>query len=211
MLDWTKGRAGVRRGVACALLLVTATACEQPEEASGPTAEEPVSGAFLSVYTVNYPLAWMAERLGGDAVSVSLPVPEGVDPAHWQPLPKTVLAYQGADVVLLNGAGYAGWVKFAALSPGRWERLASADHVVQQGWSFRPRTRQGQPQEPQAHDPQVGGIMGCHRRRDEISPVGAADPVHVQPGVVLEVLECPGGGWSEDPVDPARVEPEPGE
>lgn len=75
--------------------------------------------ARLTVYVVNYPLAWMAERIGGDSVRVVLPVPEDVDPAHWQPSPETVLDYQRADLVLLNGAGYAGWVGFASLPPGR--------------------------------------------------------------------------------------------
>jgi zinc transport system substrate-binding protein len=83
-------------------------------------AADPAAGASMPVvYAVNHPLAWMAERIGGDAVHVVFPVPDGVDPAHWQPTPETVLDYQGADLVLLNGAGYAGWTRFASLSPVR--------------------------------------------------------------------------------------------
>jgi len=69
----------------------------------------------LLVYTVNYPLAYFAARLGGDHVEVVFPAPPGEDPAFWSPDPETIAAYQGADVILLNGAGYAKWVERATL------------------------------------------------------------------------------------------------
>lgn len=104
---------------AWASIVLGLTACERSGEeltaGSGPQATD----TRLEVYAVNYPLAWMAGRIGGDSVRVVLPLPAGVDPAHWQPSPETVLDYQSADLVLLNGAGYAGWVGFASLSPGR--------------------------------------------------------------------------------------------
>ena len=64
----------------------------------------------LSVYTVNYPLAYFAERIGGDLVEVVFPAPADVDPAYWMPDHKTIAAYQQADLILLNGANYAKWV-----------------------------------------------------------------------------------------------------
>ncbi|MDX1383420.1 MAG: metal ABC transporter substrate-binding protein [Thermoanaerobaculia bacterium] len=73
----------------------------------------------LAVYTVNYPLAYLAERVGGDAVEVVFPVPPGVDPAHWTPSADVIGRYQGADVILLSGAGYAQWVETAALPGAR--------------------------------------------------------------------------------------------
>ena len=66
--------------------------------------------APLWVYTVNYPLAYLAERIGGSEVEAVLPVPAGNDPAYWSPDAETVAAYQSADLILLNGAGYAQWV-----------------------------------------------------------------------------------------------------
>jgi zinc transport system substrate-binding protein len=69
----------------------------------------------LSVYTVNNPLAYFAERIGGDRLEVSFPAPPGVDPAHWSPDAETVAAYQNADLVLLNGADYAKWVARVSL------------------------------------------------------------------------------------------------
>ena len=64
----------------------------------------------LSVYTVNYPLAYFTERIGGDQVKVVFPAPADVDPAYWMPDQKTIAAYQQADLIFLNGAKYAKWV-----------------------------------------------------------------------------------------------------
>ena len=71
------------------------------------------------VYTVNYPLAYFAERIAGGSVKVVFPVPRGVDPAIWSPDAETIADYQQADLVLLNGAGYAGWLQRATLSQSR--------------------------------------------------------------------------------------------
>jgi zinc transport system substrate-binding protein len=78
-------------------------------------AAAPIEAAPLSVYTVNAPLAYFAERIGGALVRVSLPTPADVDPASWSPAPDVVAQYQAADLILLNGAGYAGWVARATL------------------------------------------------------------------------------------------------
>jgi len=67
------------------------------------------------IYTVNYPLAYFAERIAGDAVVVHFPVPPGEDPAYWQPNSDEIAAYQKADLVLLNGADYAKWVETVTL------------------------------------------------------------------------------------------------
>jgi zinc transport system substrate-binding protein len=69
----------------------------------------------LEVYAVNYPLAYFAGRIGGEAVKVVFPVPRGVDPAFWNPDAKTIANFQSADLILLNGAGYARWVARASL------------------------------------------------------------------------------------------------
>lgn len=64
----------------------------------------------LTVYTVNYPLQYFAERIGGEYVDVIFPAPRDVDPAYWMPDADTIAAYQSADLILLNGANYAKWV-----------------------------------------------------------------------------------------------------
>ncbi len=83
-------------------------AADQPTEAP-----EPVDK--LIVYTVNYPLAYFAERVGGDLVEVHFPAPSEGDPAMWSPDADTIATYQVADLILVNGAGYAKWVERATL------------------------------------------------------------------------------------------------
>jgi len=69
----------------------------------------------LAVYVVNYPLKYFAERIGGDHVNVVFPASTDEDPAFWVPNVKTISAYQKADLILLNGAGYAKWVQKVSL------------------------------------------------------------------------------------------------
>lgn len=67
------------------------------------------SGDRLRVLTVNYPLAYFASRIGGDAVDVQFPAPPEGDPAGWNPPAQELEAFKNADLILLNGAGYARW------------------------------------------------------------------------------------------------------
>lgn len=73
----------------------------------------------LQVYTVNYPLAFFAERIAGDLADVTFPAPPDVDPAFWMPDAETIVAYQAADLILLNGAGYAKWIDRVSLRRSR--------------------------------------------------------------------------------------------
>jgi len=78
-----------------------------------------LSDQKLSIYAVNYPLAYFAERLAGDEARVEFPAPPDLDPAFWMPDTGTVRAYQAADLVLRNGAGYAHWIDKVSLPPSR--------------------------------------------------------------------------------------------
>ena len=71
------------------------------------------------VAAVNYPLAWAAQQLCLDAAEVYFPVPDGVDPAFWQPQLQELASYQQAALILLNGANYARWVTKASLPANR--------------------------------------------------------------------------------------------
>ena len=82
---------------------------EEVEQVAEGTSEK------LVIFTVNYPLAFFAERIGGDLVEVVFPAPADEDPAYWSPDAAIIAAYQGADLILLNGAGYAKWVDRATL------------------------------------------------------------------------------------------------
>ena len=98
---------------------------------TAPIAEETTPP--LVVYTVNYPLAYFAERIGGDLVEVVFPTPADEDPAFWSPGADTIAAYQGADLIFLNGAGYAKWVDRATLPSSRLvdTGAAFADRLIE--------------------------------------------------------------------------------
>jgi zinc transport system substrate-binding protein len=67
------------------------------------------------VVTVNYPLQYFAERLVGDEAEVIFPVPADVDPSFWRPSIADISTIQSADLILLNGAGFATWVDRVSL------------------------------------------------------------------------------------------------
>ena len=79
---------------------------------SGPNSD---AAGPINVYVVNYPLKYFAERIGGDHVRVEFPVPADVDPAYWDPDLADIAAFQKADLILLNGVGYARWVANVSL------------------------------------------------------------------------------------------------
>ena len=69
----------------------------------------------LTVYVVNYPLQYFAERIAGEQATVVLPAPADADPAFWMPDVETITAYQRADLIVLHGAGYAKWLSKVSL------------------------------------------------------------------------------------------------
>lgn len=75
----------------------------------------PVAQDRLTLYTVNYPLQYFAQRIAGEHAEVIFPAPADEDPAFWQPAVEIIADYQQADLILLNGAGYAKWINRVAL------------------------------------------------------------------------------------------------
>ena len=69
----------------------------------------------LSVFAANYPLAYFAERIGGDRLAVNFPVPANVDPPYWEPDAETIAQIQKADMIVLNGADYEKWLTHVSL------------------------------------------------------------------------------------------------
>jgi len=71
--------------------------------------EDDVSGK-LTIYVVNYPLQYFAQRIAEAHATVAFPVPPDVDPAFWNPGVEVIAEYQRADLIILNGANYAKWI-----------------------------------------------------------------------------------------------------
>jgi zinc transport system substrate-binding protein len=97
--------------IASLLLFSTATAGESEK---------------LTIYVVNYPLKYFAERIAGEHARVVFPAPADVDPAYWMPDAKTISDYQRADLILLNGANYAKWVNKVSLPRFRMVNTSAA-------------------------------------------------------------------------------------
>ena len=94
-------------GFLCAMVMALGCRAESDDASRGSAVE---GDSRLTVAVVNYPLAYMAERIGGDLVRVDYPVPDGTDPAFWRPTPEDIGRIQAADLILLNGADYAKWI-----------------------------------------------------------------------------------------------------
>lgn len=92
----------------------------------------PAAAERLTIYTVNYPLKYFAERIAGEHAEVLFPAPGNVDPAFWKPDAATIGAYQRADLILLNGANYAKWVGQVSLPRRRLvdTSAAFADRLI---------------------------------------------------------------------------------
>jgi zinc transport system substrate-binding protein len=105
-----------------ALLALTACFSGEPRQA----AEAQADDAERVVYTVNYPLQYFAQRIAGDLVRVEFPAPADVDPAFWTPDAEVVSEYQAADLILLNGAGYAKWLSRFTLPESRLVNTSAA-------------------------------------------------------------------------------------
>lgn len=128
---------------ACGGSGATGTSGGADEDAGGtdtpgaPTASDDTSP--LTVYAVNYPLRYLAERVGGDRVEVVLPgvLAQG-DPAYAQPDAEVIAQFQSADLIVRNGAGYAQWVDMVTLpaakvvdtSAGIADRLIVLDNAL---------------------------------------------------------------------------------
>ena len=105
--------------VLLAMLVAGLSACSEETTSPAEQAATSASKRSLSVYVVNYPLQYFSERIGGEHAQVSFPAPADGDPAFWKPSVDQIAAYQQADLILLNGASYAKWVRRASLPESR--------------------------------------------------------------------------------------------
>ena len=84
----------------------------------------PPSRAIPLVYTTFYPTTYFAARIGGARVRVVCPLPDGEDPIFWLPDAETIRAYQQADLIVVNDAGFEKWVDKVSLPDAKVVRTA---------------------------------------------------------------------------------------
>lgn len=63
----------------------------------------------LKITTSFYPLAFLAEQIGGDKVIVTNLTPPGAEPHDFEPGTRDIVQLENQDIVLLNGGGLEGY------------------------------------------------------------------------------------------------------
>jgi len=100
------------------LVLSFLTACaEKPESAPDAAVDGGSNG--ITVLTTCYPMQYFAERIAGEHLDVQFPLPDGADPILWQPDSASILRFQAADLIVINGAHYEKWVTTVSLPENR--------------------------------------------------------------------------------------------
>jgi zinc transport system substrate-binding protein len=128
-------------GCCLVILLVLLSGCGGENEKSDVVSDSKA----LSVYVVNYPLKYFAERIGEDRVEVKFPAPADDDPAYWSPGPDIIATYQEAGLVLLNGADYAKWISKVSMPSSK---------MVDTSGSFTERLIELEDQTTHSHGPE---------------------------------------------------------
>jgi zinc transport system substrate-binding protein len=63
----------------------------------------------LKVVATFYPLAYFAQQIGEERVTVQQLIPDNTEVHNWQPSPSDILAVENADVIFYNGASLDHW------------------------------------------------------------------------------------------------------
>jgi zinc transport system substrate-binding protein len=64
----------------------------------------------LRVVTTFYPLYYFAQQIAGDKATVTMLIPDNVEPHTWEPTISDIITVSNARVFVYNGAGFEPWV-----------------------------------------------------------------------------------------------------
>ena len=109
----------------CLWALLVLAACDEQHSAQQSDIE-----AAPYIVAVNNPLLYFARRLAGDEIEVRMLAPAEGDPAQWRPDVEDVLQLQGAELVLLNGAGYSPWLDKVSLASRKLVLTSGTDEQL---------------------------------------------------------------------------------
>ncbi|MEM8884020.1 MAG: metal ABC transporter substrate-binding protein [Planctomycetota bacterium] len=102
------------------LLFLLAAACQDTTDVVAPERTGP------PVVRVSIPpMGYLVQRLVGEAAIVEVALPDGSDPVLWRPRAEGVIAFQEADLVVLNGARLERWADAVSLPDNRVVRAAN--------------------------------------------------------------------------------------
>jgi zinc/manganese transport system substrate-binding protein len=136
--------------------------------------------APLRVVCTTTILADLARQVGGSRVEVLSVMKAGVDPHTYQPTPDDVRVIASAQLVIVNGLGYEGWLDqlIAAAGVGR-ERVVVAstgvEAITAPGHDHADGHHHAGDQDPHAWHDAKNGMRYAANLRDAFV---AADPVH---------------------------------
>ena len=75
------------------------------------TADSELRTSRIPVVSTIYPWGFVAERVGGEFVEVTVVTPPGAEPHDYEPSPRDIVKSRGARLFLLNGFGMDVWAE----------------------------------------------------------------------------------------------------
>ena len=100
---------------AAAIFSLALMGCRKAEKQDSSEAVSQELAPAPVVYASNYPLYYFAYRIGGENIDLHFPAAGLADPSGWNPPADSVAAMQRADLILLNGASFEGWLMNVSL------------------------------------------------------------------------------------------------
>lgn len=105
----------------------------------------------LRVQVDSGPVGAFVQAIAGEAAEVVFPAPPQTDPQFWRPSIAELSAVQSADLIVLNGAGFASWVERVSLprarvveaSRGLEDRFIVTESVSHSHGDGAPHTHEG--------------------------------------------------------------------
>jgi zinc transport system substrate-binding protein len=64
----------------------------------------------LQIVTSFYPLYYLAQEIVGDKATVTMLIPDNVEPHTWEPTSSDIISMEHANVFIYNGGGFEPWV-----------------------------------------------------------------------------------------------------
>lgn len=97
----------MKRFLSILLVTVAVSACSGVKSSSDAT--DISSTTKLQVSASFYPLAFLSERIGGDAAVVTQVIPSGAEPHDYEPSPQELTAVYESKILVMNGQGLDPW------------------------------------------------------------------------------------------------------
>lgn len=149
------------------LILVLASAGLSACAGLAPVAQPaaaPTAPATLNVLAVETFLADIAQNVAGDRVKVAALMPIGLDPHAFEPTPQDVVKIAQSQALIVNGAGFEGWLDSVLQNAGGTRILIEAAA----GMTMRePDSEEtAHEQEEETHDQEEGFAEHLHHEGD---------------------------------------------